>query len=242
MDDNLTHYEDVKQEKKTLDRDNGVPMYKYLVYLCILFILCVVVGIGACAADNECKPHLPTLNNMMNSTFSSRVINTGVHAAIAAHILIVVSLYHCTSHLTPSWSRIQALLAVITYLVFAVDMLVGSFTGWKSDWGNMTVIIFFGAWIASATMAIRSMYHNAIGKERLLLRISTSVVVLYIVCTIIYIVLESIPVLGYPSPRNRAVGILIIQLFIGLSTLIYLILVTIHIRRVHWIVFIKASR
>lgn len=228
--------------KNEMSKESGETR---LTSLLILLIIIIVIMIGTswivCFSNKTCKHQIPTMNNLLNSTFTAPFMVTGVNTAIGAHVIVVIGVYYRTYTRAASWAKIQVLFALLVYVSAAITLFVSSKTGWNHDWSNIATVILLNTWIVCVQIALRAIHVNNISKERRLLRIGLGVAILYTLLTIVFVVLRAIPVEKYVSEYDKQVGLVCSEIMSGVTLIVFVVLVVMHIRKVKYSIYYKAK-
>ena len=242
LDVELSSYSEYREQRLLNKKQGETSLYSLLLLLGIVIVLMIGTSAIVCFTDETCKHRIPTMNNLLNSTFTAPFLVTGVNAAIGAHVLVVIGVYYRTRLATASWSRIQVLFALATYMSAGITLFVSAKTGWAHDWANVGTVIVLGCWMVCTQMALRSTYSGKIGAPRKLLIISLAICILYCILSIIYVVLRAVPVQKYVSEKNKHVGMLISEILSGITLVGYVTLAVLHTRRIKFTLFYKPNK
>lgn len=178
--------------------------------LLVLFILFFIGSIALCGISNTCRGHIPTLNNMLNSVVAVPYIMCALNTMIGIHFITVLALFYKTNASSYYWSRLQVIMAMIVYLCTAITLFVYPYTGWESNWANISISFTYLLWEIICMRAIWRCEKKPLHVGWMLL--ST---LFYALNLIVYIVLRAIP-------NNLDIGILVTELLMGCSVLIFM--------------------
>lgn len=216
--------------KKDEKRD-GISLWKALLFLLLILLCLLLSSFIICLTDYRCKTNIPTVNTLLNSSLASPFIITSINAGVGAHALTSIALYYRAKEITPVWARLQLLLAFILYCTFAIVLFVYPFTLWDKDWANVSSLIVMALWIFLAQIVIVKINKSRFIQDKALLRISFAAFIMYILSSIVYIVLRAVPSVGYAAGIvGKNIGILVSEILFGLSLVLFMILVVVHIR------------
>lgn len=220
--------ESILAEDEGTQQSKGYALWKVMLVLiglaCFLFMSSAIL----CGINVECRNHIPTLHNLMNSTFSTPFVVSGMNAVLGLHFISSVSLYQLTEARTRYWSLLQVGLACCIYLSTIITLFVFPFTGWEMDWANLSIIISTMLWQSVVVLCLWR--HYAVhASRRTLLKWSIACIVLYASCSLIYIVLRGVQTLSLVA---RDDGMMVVEIVAGLSFLLFMGFVVVHTARV----------
>ena len=188
----------------------SIKLWKMLVFLIGLIVLLFASSMILCGINNECRNHIPTMANMLNSTFSTPFLVSGLNAALGLHFITVLGLHQLTEPKAHYWSILQVFFAILIYASVVITLFVFPFTGWPSNWANVAIIVTFSLW---ELLVIMSLYRS---RKQQYIRWYLSMFCFYAACSLCYIVLRAVPNLSI-VPRDD--GILVVEIVSGLAVL-----------------------
>jgi len=207
-------------ESDRLHSAGGIQTWK--VFLCLFGLIAFLIGASAiiCGTDAKCKHNIPTVQNMLNSTFATPFIVSGLNAALGVHLLTSTFLYFTTSVKSPYWSTLQIMCAIIMYATCIITLFVLPFTGWPNNWANIATLVMLALWMFVVQVSLK--------RNRKPVVVLFSVTMLYCVCVLIYIVVRAAPDI---PPAGRDVGILVVELMGALAVTVFMCVCITHIYR-----------
>lgn len=208
------------------DTTKSFKVGKVLVGLIVLMVVLFFTSMMLCVTNDQCRNNIPTLSNMLNSTFTTPFVVSGMNAGLGLHLISSWCLFSMTSVHVYIWSMLQVFLAVALYFSVIITMLVFPFTGWESNWANVTVILSLILWMLSVMLCLYRFYGRRLQGRRGLLRWNVFLFVLFFSCALVYIVLRSVGSLGI-VPKDD--GILVVEIVGGLSFFAFMVLLLVHI-------------
>lgn len=222
MDKRLTDFDELNQPRfKTVTK-----LWRLLALLVMVICMLCLTSIIICATNNQCRNHIPTVSNMLNSTLVAPFITGGLYGTLGLHLVIASGFYYMLHQQHPYWSYLQLFFADTIYLSVIITMLVYPFTGWQMNWAIVTILVTVALWMLIVLLSLIRYYQRRTSAKQRLVKFNGILCLLYIVCSIIYIVLRGIPDLGI-IPRDD--GILVVEIIGGLSFFLFMILCVIHI-------------
>ena len=132
-----------------------IPIWKILLVMTGLVVFVLTGSAIICGTDNQCRNHVPTAQNMLNSTLSTPFFITGVNFALGAHFLIAASITYVTKGRSPYWAALQMTSAIIIYFCCIATLFVMPFVGWQNNWTNVTILVAIAIWMALAQISLR---------------------------------------------------------------------------------------
>lgn len=196
----------------------GVQTWKVFIFLFGLIAFLVGASAIICGTDEKCMNNIPTVRNMLNSTFATPFIVSGLNAALGVHLVTSTFLYYTTLVKSPYWSFLQFVFAIIMYTTCIVTLFVLPFTGWMNNWANISILVALILWMLCVQVSLK--------RNRKPIVILFSTMMLLAVCILIYIVVRAVP--DIPEP-GRDVGILVVELIGALSVTVFMCVCITHI-------------
>ncbi len=214
-------------EEDLLEADHALPSTPIPVWkvLLIMFGVAVFVLAGSaiiCGTDDHCRNHVPTVQNMLNSTLSTPFFITGVNVALGAHLIIAACITYVTKARAYYWGALQMTSALIVYFCCIATLFVLPFVGWRNNWVNVSILLAIAVWMGLAQIALRRGLRNPI-------RWGFNIMWLYIVCLIPYIVVRAIPDIPI---QGKDAGILTCEIVGSLSFILYMLVCLAHVYNV----------
>lgn len=202
-----------------------IPLWQILLGCLLLVIFAFVGSAIVCGTDAACTNHLPTVANMLNSTMALPFVVTGFNTGFAIYFLIVFAIASVTRVKAPYWAIIQSFLSIIVFVCVFFTLALSTYVRWKYNWANISILVSLAVWMLAAQIALR----RGLRETR---RWSFTIMYLYCVCILIYIVVRAVPTLPIP---NKDIGILVCEIVGGLSVALYIFVCFWHVKnaRVH---------
>lgn len=197
-----------------------IKLWKIFLVLFGLIVFLFISSAIICGTDAKCVNYIPTVKNMLNSTFATPFIVSGLDAALGVHFITSTFLYFSTSIRAPYWSLLQILSAVLTYATCIITLFVLPFSGWANNWANVATLVMLVLWMAFAQISLKRNRHS--------IGLLLGCMMLYIVCVIIYIVVRAVPDIPL---AGRDIGILVVEIMGGLALVVFVCICISHIYR-----------
>lgn len=186
-------------------KSHEIPLWRILLGISLLVFILLITSILVCGTNEVCRARLPTLNNLLNSTFVAPFMVTALNSILSLHLFTAMGIYYKTEN------RIQLICAMAVYVSVVITMFVFPFTNWSQNWANVTIIFTLSIWMLVTLLALRRFYRHRINGRRNMLLWSTCMWVLYVTGSVIYIVLRSLP------PETAGAGLLIVEIASGIG-------------------------
>ena len=242
LESHIMSYDEFKESRDMNQNSKEIPLYSLLILLVIIIVIMIGSSAIVCFTDDTCKDRIPTTTNMLNSTFTSAFLVTGMNAALAAHGIVVAGIFYRAKHRSHAWASAQVIIAVFVHASACISIFVASKTGWNQDWANVSTILALALWMICVQFALRAVYRDRIAKQRNLLRASLVVFILYTIVCIIYVVLRAVPVDKYVNEKSKQVGILVSEILTAITLVAYNFLTVLHTRHVRLSIFYKPKK
>lgn len=199
-----------------------IPVWKILLLLSGLVIFVLAGSAIICGTDDKCRNHVPTVQNMLNSTLSTPFFITGVNVALGGHFIIAACITYVTKGRAYYWGVLQMASAVIIYFCSIATLFVMPFVGWQNNWTNVTILAAIAVWMILAQIALRRGLRNPI-------RWGFNIMWLYVICLIPYIVVRAVPDIPI---QGKDAGILVCEIVGSLSLVLYMCVCLAHVYNV----------
>lgn len=183
-------------------------------------LIVFMVGASAiiCGTDAKCTNNIPTVKNMLNSTFATPFIVSGFNAAIGVHLITSTFLYFTTVVKSPYWSFLQIAFAVLVYTTCILTLFVLPFTSWQNNWANVSTLVALILWMMCTQVSLK--------RNRKPVVALFSAMMLFAVCILIYIVVRAVPDIPL---EGRDVGILVVTLMGTIALTVFMCVCITHI-------------
>lgn len=163
-----------------------IPLWRILFSISLLIVLLLISSILVCGTNQVCRAHLPTLNNLLQSSFVSPFLITALNSILSLHLFTSMGIYYKTG------SRLSILSAVIVYISVVITMFVFPFTDWSKNWANITIIVALILWMIITVLALKHFYRHRLVNRRKMLFFSGCTCFLYTCSSIMYIVCRGV--------------------------------------------------
>lgn len=200
-------------------------LWRLLAVLILIMVVLFITSMILCFTNDQCRNHIPTVSNMLNSTFSAPYLTSGMNAALGLHLITSTGIYYMTEHNAFLWSYLQIFFALSMYLCVIITLLVYPFTGWETNWANLSIILTTIMWMTCVAVALWRHYNRKMSWKQRLVRWNVMFLVLFLLCSIVYIVLRSVHM--HIVPKDD--GILVVEIMGGISFFFFMILCVVHI-------------
>lgn len=211
---------------ETIPPSRPVPLWKIYVILSSMILAFFAGSAIICGSDVQCRNHIPTVGNMLNSTMIAPFLITGFNAAIGIHFITVVGIYNVAMHKALYWALLQSFAAIMVYASTVATLFVLPFTGWSNNWANVFILVNILVWMIVAQIAL------AQGLRHRRMWPFVSMTILFFLCLIPYVVVRAVPDIPLP---NKDVGLLVCEMIGGLSLGFFVLACILHV----WNVQIK---
>lgn len=201
-------------------------LWRLVLVLIIIIVVLFFTSLIICVTNDQCRNHIPTVNNMLNSTFTTPFVVSGMNAALGLHLVTSAGLYYLTEAKFPYWSYLQIFFAAAIYLCIIVTMMVFPFTGWQINWANVSIIVSIWLWLLIVLVSLFRHYQSRTSPKQRLVKWNGVALLLFFICSLIYIVLRGVPHMGI-VPRDD--GILVVEIVGGIAFFCFMILCGLHI-------------
>lgn len=186
----------------------------------VLLITLILSSVVVCGVNATCRNHIPTVSNMLSSTFAAPYLMGGLVIAFVFHAFIVWCLYHACNTKSYYWSNLQMFSAYLIYFTCIVTLYVLPFTsGWPDNWANVSILAALCFWMVVTIVSIwRGIPLRPIMWNVIMWLIYTSCVIVYIAVRAV-----SLPMI------NKDVGLLVSEIIGGLALVGFMVATISHI-------------
>jgi hypothetical protein len=207
---------------------DGIAVWKIFTFLGFLLVF-LFGGAGIiCGTDSKCRNYVPTVQNMLNSTFATPFVVSGFYTVLGGHFVVSVCLYSATSVRSYYWSGLQLVAAALIYFCCVVTLFVLPFTGWPNNWANVSILVAIALWMLCVQVSMRR------GLHRLLIGYPFVAQYVYYACVIPYIVVRAVPDIPV---QGKDAGILVCEVVGGVALLVFMAMLVAHV----WSMRIRAD-
>jgi len=169
-----------------------IPLWRILISISLLIIVLLVSCILVCGTNEQCRARIPTLNNLLNSTFVAPFLITALNSLLSLQLFVSVGIYYKTQTKALYWSRLQMLTSIALYVSVVITLFVFPFTNWNYNWANITIIVALVLWMITVLVSLRRFYRHRLDNKRKMLFWSTCMCVMYTLSSVAYIVIRAL--------------------------------------------------
>lgn len=215
-----------------VERMNGINVWKIVITLLItLIVLFFTAGI-TCGINDQCRNHIPTLHNMLNSTLAAPFVTTGINLLQLMHILLSLALFYMCKEKARYWSILQFLGATLFHLALLLTLFLVTFLSWDRNWANVVAIVMWMLWMLLVMKCLKK-YHKyrTHTTEITLLKWNWVLLLFFFLATIVYIVFRAL----HPTQmdfKGKDSAVLAAEIVGALSAVSFLVLLVYHTRKV----------
>jgi len=191
-----------------------IALWKVFLFIFSIVLLMFITSSIICASDEECRYHIPTVSNMLNSTMTTPFVVSGFGTSILFHLLSSLSLYCITCEKAYYWSILQVLFAIFFYIQIVITLFVLPFTGWENNWANISVLVVLLIWMLLTQVSIKRGLQKAFRQTLIPFSI-------FAVSVLVYIIVRAVPQI----PLNgRDAGIMVCEVIGALSFIAFMLI------------------
>ncbi len=189
--------------------------WKIFLALFAIILFMFITSSIICGSSLECRYHIPTVSNMLNSTIATPFLISGFNAAIGFHFLTVIFLYCMTISGAYYWSILQVSSGMIIYASLVVTLFIIPFTGWEHNWANVAVLSGLALWMIMAQVSIKRGLRTS--SKKMLIPF-----LFYCSCVITYIVVRGV---SADLPENgRDIGMMVCEIVGSISFIVFMLM------------------
>jgi len=171
---------------------HAIPLWRILVSISLLIGALFISTIVVCGTNTQCRARIPTLNNLLHSTFVAPFLITSMNALLSLQLFISAGIYYKTQHKAPHWSRLLMLTSIMVYVSVVITLFVFPFTDWDRNYANVTILLSLNLWMLTLLAALKSFYRHRIDNKHKILVVSKLCCFVYALASIAYIVLRAL--------------------------------------------------
>lgn len=195
-----------------------IQTWKIFAFLLGLIIFLFVSSAVICGTDQACVNNIPTIKNMLNSTFATPFLVSGLNSVLCVHLVTSTFLYFTTVTKAPYFSHLQLISAILIYTTCVLTLFVLPFVGWTQNWCNVVPLIAMAIWMAFVQISLKRTRHK--------ITMLSVCMILYMVCVLIYIVVRAVPDIPL---EGKDIGILVVEIAGAISLIIFTCICVTHI-------------
>ena len=200
----------------------SIPLWRIVVSISLLIIVLLASTVVVCGTNEICRARIPTLSNLLNSTFVAPCLITSLNCLLSLQLFLSMSIFYKTRVKAPYWSRLQMLASTLVYVSVVITLFVFPFTDWSKNWANITIIVSLNVWMAVIIISLRRFYRHRIDSKQNMLFFSTCFCMLYALSSVSYIIIRVV------SPEFEA-WLLITEIFSAIAIGGFLVLCLGHV-------------
>jgi len=167
-----------------------IPLWRILISISLLIIVLLSSTVLVCSTNEQCRARIPTLNNLLHSTFVAPFLITSLNCLLSLQLFVSVGVYYKTQVKARHWSRLLMLTSILVYVSVVITLFVFPFTDWDKNWANITIIVSLNLWMITLIVCLRRFYRHRIDNKRNKLFFSTGFCIMYTLASLGYIVLR----------------------------------------------------
>lgn len=167
-----------------------IPLWRILLSIALFATVLLVSTIVVCTTNEQCRARIPTMSNLLQSTFVSPFLITGLNCLLSLQLFISVGVYYKTQVKARYWSKLVMLTAILLYVSVVVTLFVFPFTDWDRNWANVSILVSLNVWMAMVVIALKRFYRHRIDNKRKLLNASLFCNGLYFLSSLAYVILR----------------------------------------------------
>ena len=211
---------------------NGWAVWKIVSALLVAMVVILIVASIVCGTNEQCRNHVPTLQNMLDSHLTSPFVTTAVNAMQMAHVMLVLALFTLTKDKALHWSILQFLVATLFHVVLFMTLFLVVFLGWDRNWANVGAIVVWMMWMLLVMKSLKK--HHRYRTQRIevtLLKWNWVCLAIFFISTVIYVVFRALRPTQMDF-KGKDTAVLVSEILGGLSALGFMILLIFHTRKV----------
>ena len=199
-----------------------IPIWRIGLSIFLLILLLFASTILVCGTNMECRSHIPTLDNLLDSQFVAPFIVTALNSVLSLHLFVSAGIYYLASEHAFIMCKLQFLASVCVYISVAITLFIFPITDWDRNWANLGVLVTLAIWMICVIFSLRSHYrYKSSNYKRYYVNVQIVLAFLYGIFSIGYTVFRFFP--GFAS------WFLIIEICIGVSIVGFLGLSILHV-------------
>ncbi len=194
-----------------------IHVWKIFLALFAIILFMFITSSIICGSNAECRYHIPTVSNMLNSTIATPFLVSGFNVAVGFHFLTILCLYCMTVAYAYYWSMLQVFFGIIVYATLVITLFIIPFTGWEHNWANVSTLAALVLWMVFAQISI---------KRGLRLQAFKQTIVPFIIfccCVLVYIIVRAVDSAGLPE-NGRDIGIMVCEIVGALSFIVFMLM------------------
>lgn len=167
-----------------------IPLWRILFSITLFAAVLMVSTVLVCTTNEQCRTRIPTMSNLLHSTFVAPFLITGLNCLLSLQLFVSVGVYYKTQVKARYWSKLLMLAAVFLYISVVLTLFVFPFTDWDRNWANISILASLNLWMLFLIVALKRFYRHRIDNKRKLLAASAFCNGLYFLASLAYIILR----------------------------------------------------
>ncbi len=202
--------------------EHSIPLWRIALSIFSLAILLLFSTVLVCGTNEACRSRLPTLNNLLDSSFVSPFIVSALNSILSLHLFVSVGIYYLTMEKAYVVCRVQMAASILVYISIVITLFVFPITTWDRNVANLTIIAAFAFWMICVILCLRKYYKYKAYYKRNLVNVQLVIAGTYCASSLGYVLIRFI-FTSYPG------YLLIFEIFSGLCIMAFLGISIVHI-------------
>jgi hypothetical protein len=203
------------------ETEHAIPIWRVGISIFFLIIVLVLSSFLVCFTNEQCRSNIPTLNNLLDSTFVVPFMVTAMNSLLSLHLVVSIGIHRLTMGKAYIGSRVQMVSSILVYVSVVITLFVFPFTSWERIWANITILVTFSFWMSTVIWCLYKYYKYKINLKRKLVTFQLVLMIVYNVSGIGYIIFRFLP--------NLIAYLLAIEIVCGLAMLTFLGVSIVHL-------------
>jgi len=222
----------VLDSQSFVDRMNGLTIWKVIVVFLVTLVIILLTASIVCGTNDQCRNHIPTIQNMLNSHLASPFVVTAVNMMQFVHMTLALAVFYMCRDKARYWSILQLLSASLFHMTLLLTLFLVTFLGWDRNWTNVASIVTWIFWMLLVMKCLKKYHKYRIQRiEVTLLKYNWIALLFFFISTIVYVVFRAL------SPtrldfQGKDTAVLVAEIIGGISTMGFIVLLIYHIRKV----------
>jgi len=170
-----------------------IPIWRIGASIFALVILLFLATILVCGTNAECRSHIPTLDNLLDSNFVAPFIVSAINSVLSLHLFVSAGIYYLTNERAYIACKIQFLASMLVYVSTAITLFVFPVTDWDKNWANLGVLLAIAFWMIAVIICLRTHYKYKSHYKRYYVKFQIALLVFYVGFAVSYVVLRFFP-------------------------------------------------
>lgn len=201
--------------------EHTISIWRIGISIFFLIIVLVLSSLLVCFTNEQCRSNIPTLNNLLDSTFVAPFIITAMNSLLSLHLVVSIGIHRLTMGKAYIASRVQMVSSILVYVSVVITLFVFPFTSWERIWANITILVTFSFWMCTVIWCLYKYYKYKINLKRKLVTFQLVLMIVYNVSGVGYIIFRFLP--------NLIAYLLAIEIVCGMAMLTFLGVSIVHL-------------